>query len=57
MLALLRSLSLGDALVMVVTVIYAVASVSYARERNWASAVVFFGYALANVGVIWGLRR
>lgn len=23
--------------------------------RDWASAIVFFGYAMANIGLIWSL--
>jgi hypothetical protein len=53
----MKSLALADWLVVGVTITYAVAAVLYAVKRNWPSCVVFAGYAVANVGVLWALVR
>lgn len=50
-------MSIGDWLVAVVTVLYVSAAVAYGRDHQWPSVVVFVGYAIANVGVIWGLHH
>lgn len=36
----------------IVTAIYLWLSIAFARQRNFALAVVYFGYALANVGLL-----
>lgn len=43
----------GDWIVIVVTVLYAAAAVAYGLGRHWQSMIIFTGYAIANVGVIW----
>jgi hypothetical protein len=39
-------------LIGVVTVIYVLVALSFLREENTAMAIVFGGYALANIGLI-----
>lgn len=39
-------------LLLVPTLCYALASVSYGLQRSWPMAVVYFGYALANCGLL-----
>jgi hypothetical protein len=46
-------MTLGDWLVSVVTVLYIGAAVAYASSRDWPQVIVFIGYAIANVGVVW----
>lgn len=46
-------MTLGDWLVAVVTLLYIGAAIAYGHERHWPNVVVFVGYAIANVGVIW----
>lgn len=46
-------MGIGDWLVVVVTVLYVGAAIAYGLTRNWASVIVFSGYAIANIGVIW----
>ena len=40
-----------------VTLIYAITSGTLMYERRWGLAVMFGGYAFANVGLIWELAR
>ncbi len=42
-------------LVIVVTVIYAVTAVSLGLKGQWGPCVMFAGYSIANVGIIWWL--
>ena len=44
-------------LIWVVTGIYAYQSGIFALAGNYAGSVVFFGYAVANVGLIWGFGK
>lgn len=46
-------MSVGDWLVAAVTVLYVGAAIAYGYARHWPSVIVFVGYAIANVGVIW----
>lgn len=46
-------MTLGDWLVTIVTVLYASAAVAYASDRQWPNVIIFVGYAIANIGVIW----
>lgn len=46
-------MTVGDWLVAGVTVLYGGAAIAYAFTRNWPSVIIFAGYAIANVGVIW----
>lgn len=39
-------------LIVLVTLIYLGVSISFYLEKNKGMAIVFFGYALANVGLI-----
>jgi hypothetical protein len=39
-------------LLIVVTSIYLWVAIIFACQANWAMAIVYFGYALANVGLM-----
>jgi hypothetical protein len=39
-------------LIAIPTACYAIASVAYGIQRNWPMSVVYFGYALANCGLL-----
>lgn len=43
-------------LILVVTFIYAGVALNEALSRNFAMAVVFGGYALANIGLMAGMQ-
>ena len=43
------------ALLWIVTVLYVVQTGVLVWQREWPSAIIFFGYALANAGLIWSL--
>lgn len=43
------------ALLWMVTVLYAGQTGVLVWQREWSGAIIFFGYALANVGLIWSL--
>jgi len=40
-----------------VTLAYLGVAVNYYRERRYGMAVVFLGYSLANLGIVWDMRR
>lgn len=46
-------MSAGDWLVGLVTLLYIGAAIAYAHDRQWPNVIVFVGYAIANIGVIW----
>lgn len=41
------------ALIVVPGLCYALASALYGSKGNWPLAIVYFGYAVANVGLLW----
>lgn len=41
------------ALILVPTLCYALASCLYGAKGNWPLAIVYFGYSLANCGLLW----
>ena len=41
--------------IFVPTICYCIVAANEVRNRNWGFAIVFGGYALANVGFIWNL--
>jgi hypothetical protein len=45
-----------NALIWIVTAIYLAQSAIFATQGNGPGAVVFAGYAVANVGLIWGFK-
>lgn len=44
---------MGGWLILIVTGIYLWVSFSFVLEKNYPMAIVFFAYALANVGFMW----
>jgi hypothetical protein len=40
-------------LIVIPTACYAIAAVAYGIQANWPMAVVYSGYAWANVGLLW----
>jgi hypothetical protein len=40
------------ALILIPTLCYGIASLTYAWQRNWPLAVVYAGYAFANTGLL-----
>lgn len=46
-------MSLAFWFVLVPTLCYAGAMAAYLYQRDWAMAVVYSGYAWANVGLLW----
>jgi hypothetical protein len=41
-------------LLTLVTLLYAGVAISEAAKHNWSMVLVWFAYALANLGFIWG---
>jgi hypothetical protein len=41
------------ALIIIPTLCYGIAAVAYGIQRNWPMVIVYFGYALANCGLLW----
>jgi hypothetical protein len=41
------------ALIVIPGICYALAAFLYAFHHNWAAAIVYSGYAWANVGLFW----
>lgn len=46
---------MGFRLVAVVTVLYTLAAVSEALNERPSHAIIFLGYVLANVGLLWSM--
>ena len=47
---------MGAVLLSLVTVAYVGVALSYAWNEQPGMAVVFAGYAIANLGFLWGMR-
>lgn len=47
---------MSTALVVLVTVCYVGVSASEAANSNFPLSLVFGGYALANIGLLWAMR-
>jgi hypothetical protein len=45
-----------NALIWIVTAIYATQAGIFGWQGNGPGAVVFAGYAVANIGLIWGFK-
>lgn len=43
-------------LIWIVTALYAGQAVVLASGRDWPNMLIFSGYALANLGLIWGMK-
>lgn len=41
----------------IVTAIYFYCCADLANQRNFPMSLAYFGWAIANIGVIWALRR
>jgi hypothetical protein len=43
-------------LVIAVTIAYVLTAIDLAMRKDWGHAVMFAGYAWANVGLIWAIQ-
>jgi len=41
----------------VVTVIYVLTAIGFTQKRQYAFALTYFAYALANIGLIWAASK
>ena len=48
---------MGIPLVIVVTLIYASVGVGECRMGRWGLGIMFVGYAIANLGIIWQMSK
>ncbi len=48
---------MSSVLIWIVTAIYAGQAAVFTFQGNLPGALVFFGYAVANLGLIWGFGR
>ena len=48
---------MSTSLLLAVTVAYVAVAIGYYRERRHGMALAFLGYSLANLGIIWDMRR